>query len=90
MSAEKFLTINELAEHAKISRSTVFKWIREGKLKEGEDFIRIGPRTVRFPYPWILEAIIESNRPGLRFVTPKEFERLIGQGAPVVNLDYDV
>jgi len=37
------LTINQLCEELQISRRTVFKWIKEGKI----NVIRLGARAVR-------------------------------------------
>ena len=43
----ELLTVEEFAEHMKISRSTVFDWIRRGTLKAGRHYIKVG-RVIRF------------------------------------------
>lgn len=45
----EILTIEEFAERMKISRTTVFDWIRRGTLKSGRHYIKVG-RVIRFEW----------------------------------------
>jgi len=41
---EKLLTIREVAEILRVSRRTIERWVKQGKIKA----VRIGPHTLRF------------------------------------------
>lgn len=45
----ELLTVEEFAERMKISRTTVFDWIRKGTLKAGRHYLKIG-RVIRFEW----------------------------------------
>ncbi|MGC2425013.1 MAG: helix-turn-helix domain-containing protein [Nitrospirota bacterium] len=64
----ELLTIEEFAERMKISRSTVFDWIRKGRFKAGRHYMKIG-RVIRFE--WGPELILK-----LREDSAKEHEKL--------------
>lgn len=50
MSVERYLTLPEYLKLTKYGRTTVFDWMRRGKLRQGVHFIRRG-RTLRFVWP---------------------------------------
>lgn len=55
----ELLTVEEFAERMKISRTTVFDWIRKGTLKIGQHYIKIG-RVVRFEWgPELIQKLRE-------------------------------
>jgi excisionase family DNA binding protein len=47
MSNANILTVEEYAEHLRVCRTTVFQWIKNGNLKPGLHYIKIG-RCLRF------------------------------------------
>ena len=56
----ELLTVEEFAERMKISRTTVFDWIRKGTLKSGRHFMKIG-RVIRFEWgPELLQKLRED------------------------------
>jgi|GEM_PF-1700472 len=64
------LTIEEYAERLKVSRATVFEWMREGTLKAGRHYIKIG-RVVRFPWSMLaVEKILEDSGQALAVAAP--------------------
>lgn len=55
------LTVEEFAERMKISRTTVFDWIRKGTLKSGRHYFKIG-RVIRFEWgPELLRTLLEDS-----------------------------
>jgi len=55
------LTVAEFAKRMKISRSTVFDWIRKGTLKAGRHYMKIG-RVIRFEWgPELVQKIYEDS-----------------------------
>jgi len=60
LRVERYLKLKEYSELSGIGRSTVFDWIKTGKLKEGVHYIRFGGSALRFPFPQCLEAPLEE------------------------------
>ena len=57
----ELLTIEEFAERMKISRTTVFDWIRKGTLKAGRHYLKIG-RVIRFEWgPELVRKLHEDS-----------------------------
>ena len=56
MAAEQYLTLAEYRKMIRVSRSTVFDWMRKGILREGDHYVYFGPRVLRFRYPHPAEA----------------------------------
>ena len=54
----KFMKVEEYAESFRVCRTTVFEWLRNGKLKPGVHYIKIG-RCLRFV--WDPATIKELN-----------------------------
>lgn len=53
----EMLTVEEFAKRMKVCRTTVFQWIKEGVLVQGEHYIRLG-RVIRFPWgPELIQAL---------------------------------
>jgi hypothetical protein len=70
MQITEYLTVTEYAKRAKVAKSTVFKWMREGKtLREGIHYVHLG-RALRFPYPQCLQAPLHEAS----VVKPREGE----------------
>ncbi|MDW7712362.1 MAG: hypothetical protein SCH98_17990 [Deferrisomatales bacterium] len=61
MAVERYLKLSEFADRAQIGDSTVFQWMKEGRLREGVHYVRLG-RALRFPFPQCLEAPLEEAR----------------------------
>jgi excisionase family DNA binding protein len=49
-SACDVLTVEEFAARLKVSRTTVFGWLKKGDLREGVHYLRLG-RILRFRWP---------------------------------------
>ncbi len=57
----EMITIEEFADRMKISRTTVFEWIKKDRLKAGKHYIKIG-RIVRFEWgPDLLRLLHEDT-----------------------------
>ena len=88
----RLLTTNEFADRLKVSRTTVFKWIKDGTLMPGRHFIRVG-RIVRFL--WEPDLIREIHQDSfLQSVSIEQQsdrfaeERTRSGKRSVLNLDY--
>lgn len=54
------LTTQELSDLLRVDVGTIRRWTREGKLPH----LRIGPKTVRFSWPAVMQAMeAEQQRP---------------------------
>ena len=92
MDALELITVEEFAKRMKISRTTVFDWIRKGRLKAGRHYIKVG-RVIRFEWgPELLQRLREDSlkeqeehilprRPRLR-------ERRSSNSRAAINLRY--
>jgi excisionase family DNA binding protein len=57
----ELLTVQEFAERMKISRTTVFDWIRKGTLRLGRHYLKIG-RVIRFEWgPELVQKLHEDS-----------------------------
>lgn len=88
----ELLSTEEFAARLKVSRSTVFEWIKTGKLEAGKHFLRIG-RTIRFPWGReLLEALLADSvvarPPAPRQTSARPASRARPRGGPAVDLDY--
>ena len=88
----ELLTIEEFAERMKISRTTVFDWMRKGTLKAGRHYMKIG-RIIRFEWgPELIQKLREDSteepvhRQGSTIGTRKR--KRINGGRLAINLDY--
>ncbi len=83
------LTVEEFAGKMKVSRSTVFGWLKSGLLQEGKHYFRIG-RIIRFV--WDAGLFLGSRRS--KRENTKKPVRPVGHsatGTPPhsgINLDY--
>lgn len=82
-----FLTVEEFAEKLKVSRSTVFSWLKSGLLQEGKHYFRIG-RIIRFV--WDASLLIGRIKPKKRkqFTRPSAERTKCVPSQPVINLEY--
>jgi len=96
MNQPEFLTVAEFADRLKVSRTTVFSWLKNGELREGADFIRLG-RILRFRWPYFNNRLPSpqpvqdvQRKPSLpEQPTHKRQQSSEKQGtAPAINLDY--
>lgn len=62
-SETDLLTVEEFADKLKVSRSTVFGWLKSGLLQEGKHYFRIG-RIIRFV--WDTALFIGRSKPKSR------------------------
>jgi excisionase family DNA binding protein len=58
---EQMFSVRAMAEHTGLSRFTLYKWIREGRL----GYVRLGSKTLRIPAS-ALDALIEAGQRGPR------------------------
>lgn len=84
------LTVEEFAERLKISRSTVFGWLKAGLLQEGKHYFRIG-RIIRFVWD---AGLLLGNRRIRKTTKVCKSTRPTGErlhsisSEPGINLDY--
>lgn len=82
--------MEEFADKLKVSRSTVFGWLKSDQLQEGKHYFRIG-RVIRFV--WDAGLFLGSKR---KTKTTRDFKSLRPTGQkrhnipsqPGINLDY--
>lgn len=81
------LTVEEFAEKLKVSRSTVFGWLKNGLLQEGKHYFRIG-RIIRFV--WDAGLFIGRAKPKNRkqFTRPAAERAKRAPSQPGINLEY--
>lgn len=87
--ATVLLTVDEFAQLFKVSRTTVFTWMKTGIVQEGVDFIRMG-RILRFRYQ--VELLFrKKSKTGVKQATkkrPTKPEKTKSSYDSAVNLDY--
>jgi len=54
-SESELLTVEQFAQRLRVSRTTVFGWLKNGDLKEGVHYLRLG-RILRFRWPFFTNA----------------------------------
>jgi len=83
--------IDEFAHRLLVSRTTVFQWIKSGKLKAGYHFIKIG-RCLRFF--WELDVIrsLHENRVIETEIVPRQITKCIlvtkSKKKTIINMNY--
>lgn len=91
---ERYLTVEEYADRVRVTRKTVYEWVRTGVLREGTHYVKLTRKALRFPYPQCLEAPLheaaERQERAERIAREAQTE---AAGAPTrrgprVNLDY--
>jgi hypothetical protein len=59
----ELITLEKFAKRMNVGRTTVFEWIKQGKLLSGRHFIKLG-RVIRFLWgPELLEKLHEDSNP---------------------------
>lgn len=87
-SEMELLTVEEFAARMRVSRTTVFEWLKTGVMEEGTHFFRIG-RIIRFVWDATLFLKRARKAPGrTKSVRPKGTRQLHRPDSPPVNLDY--
>jgi excisionase family DNA binding protein len=92
----ELLTVEQFAEYLQVSRTTVFYWLKNGDLREGVHYFRIG-RVLRFR--WQEGLFFNNQQPKRKAKTkaadspppkkrPRDTKRLHAPSSPPVNLDY--
>lgn len=88
-TASELLTVDEYAQLLKVSRTTVFSWLKTGEIQEGVHFIRIG-RVLRFRLR--LELLFSKKKSTSTKRPPKKRPTSPGRKTPssesAINLDY--
>jgi excisionase family DNA binding protein len=91
-----FLTVEQFAERLQVSRTTVFAWLKNGDLREGDDYLRLG-RILRFrwptfpaPQPSPKTCADVELQPEPSATLPRREKRVRSQQGttPAINLDY--
>lgn len=88
--SQDLLTVEQFADKLKVSRSTVFGWLKSDQLQEGKHYFRIG-RIIRFV--WDAGLFLGSKR---KRKTTRPFKSLGSTGLAArstpsqsgINLDY--
>ena len=87
----EFLTVEELATRLKVSRTTVFSWLKNGELRQGVDYFKFG-RILRFSWPFspMAQAQANSEREQTREKKTLKVRRSNKKdgSTPAVNIDY--
>ena len=83
------LTVEEFADKLKVSRSTVFGWLKAGQLQEGKHFFRIG-RIIRFVWDagLFLKPRRRKSEGKKKEVRPVRHSVSGTHSQPGINLDY--
>lgn len=90
-SESELLTVEQFAQRFQVSRTTVFGWLKNGRLREGVHYFRID-RILRFRWPFFFNAEpppqtdVNLEYKSTASVRPPE-KRLRGI-PPAINLDY--
>jgi excisionase family DNA binding protein len=96
VSDTELLTVDQFAQRLQVSRTTVFEWLKNGELREGIHYFRIG-RVLRFRWQ---EGLFFNNQQPKRKARneaadspppkkrPRDTKRLHAPCSPLVNLDY--
>lgn len=89
-SDNDLLTVEEYAEKLKVSRTTVFGWLKNGLLEEGKHYFRLG-RIIRFV--WDTGLLLKQKKQtkatrDLKSLRPtnEKTRRIPSQAG--INLDY--
>ena len=91
----ELLTVEEFAERMKISRTTVFDWIRKGTLQIGRHYFKMG-RVIRFEWgPELIHKLHEDSLKDHGETTQNSSprppmsrkDRRPGNGRVAINLD---
>lgn len=88
--SDDLLTVEEYADKLKVSRSTVFNWLKSGLLEEGKHYFRLG-RIIRFVWDTGLLLKQKKKTEATRHFKPpkstgEKTSRIPSQ--PGINLDY--
>ncbi|MDF1556302.1 MAG: hypothetical protein P1P84_24765 [Deferrisomatales bacterium] len=86
MAAEQYFTLAEYRKMIRVSRSTVFDWMRKGHLREGIHYVYFGPRVLRFRSPHGLETPRRGIRPAPEPTPTRRPSR--PSSGPAMNLDW--
>ncbi len=89
-SDNDLLTVEEYAERLKVSRTTVFGWLKNGLLQEGKHYFRLG-RIIRFV--WDTGLLLKQKK---KAKVTRDFESAVSAkqrqkhtpSQPGINLDY--
>jgi excisionase family DNA binding protein len=87
--SSELLTVDQFAQLLKVSRTTVFSWLKTGEIQEGVHFIRLG-RVLRFR--WQIELLFvkkpQSRTKQKQNKRPTSPGRKLLSADLAVNLDY--
>jgi|TARA_R100001530_G_scaffold105292_1_gene73466 excisionase family DNA binding protein len=60
-TSDKYLPIEDLANHLSVTVSTIRGWVRKGHIPP-DCYLKVGKRTYRFNIPAVVEALKHSNQ----------------------------
>ena len=89
-SENELLTVEEFAAKLKVSRTTVFTWLKTGHLTEGKHYFKIG-RIIRFVWDagsFLGKPVRRKPEQATTSVKPVCTMKRHLPSEPAVNLDY--
>jgi len=93
IESNEIINLEEFAKRMSVARTTVFDWIKKGKLLPGRHFFKIG-RVIRFEWgPDLLKKLYEdSDAPAITTHTvkppPTRSSRAESKRKAAIDLDY--
>ncbi|NIQ96775.1 MAG: hypothetical protein GWN87_23245 [Desulfuromonadales bacterium] len=85
--------MEEFAARMKIVRTTVFDWMKTGKLVQGRHYLKVG-RTIRIPWPRVLDLLMAEGVAGEPEQKPRPTSPVRRRSdppkrpGPAIDLDY--
>jgi|TARA_R110002012_G_scaffold190155_2_gene357728 excisionase family DNA binding protein len=58
---DKYLPIEDLANHLSVTVSTIRQWVKQGHIPT-DCYIKVGAKTYRFDVPSVVEALKKGNQ----------------------------
>jgi hypothetical protein len=90
-SESELLKVEQFAQRLQVSRTTVFGWMKSGRLQENVHYFRID-RTLRFYWPFVIAAEpppqIDVNGECKPPTLVRPLEKRLRGIKPTINIDY--
>jgi hypothetical protein len=90
-SESELLTVEQFAQRIQVSRTTVFGWLKNGDLREGVHYLRVG-RIIRFHWPFFIGKQPSTQNDGnvecKSTASVRTQEKRLRGIPPAINLDY--
>jgi len=58
---DKYLPIEDLANHLSVNVSTIRQWVKQGHIP-ADCYIKVGAKTYRFDIPAVVESLKKGNQ----------------------------